>query len=123
MFNFYKHLGNKNKKITNLVYEIRSILIVITYILASNLELRKTNSLFPFFFQVTSQSIFNYIKACGFGMVIFTVITTLLTIAAQVFSSIWLSFWASDEPVDGKQDIEQRNYRLGVYGGLGILQG
>ena len=42
---------------------------------------------------------------------------------ARVGSNIWLAVWSNDKPINGTQDIELRNMRLGIYGLLGALQG
>lgn len=44
-------------------------------------------------------------------------------ITAQVLTNIWLSTWSSDVPVNGTADMDLTEYRLGVYGGLGAMQG
>ena len=45
-------------------------------------------------------------------------------VASQCFTNIWLSWWSTDPPpVNGTQDTELRDLRLGVYGGLGLVQG
>ncbi len=43
----------------------------------------------------------------------------------QILTNIWLSDWSNDDPYDenGVYDRGQADYRLGVYGGLGALQG
>ena len=56
-------------------------------------------------------------------MTILIAISTLLIIASQCGKSIWLSMWSNDRPVNGTQDIPLRNLRLGVFGGLGIVEG
>eukprot|EP00914_Ancora_sagittata_P000414 GHVO01001132.1.p1 GENE.GHVO01001132.1~~GHVO01001132.1.p1 ORF type:complete len:558 (+),score=36.54 GHVO01001132.1:161-1834(+) len=44
-------------------------------------------------------------------------------LATQTGSNIWLSVWSNDPPsVNGTQDTKLRDLRLGVYGGLGLLQ-
>lgn len=40
-----------------------------------------------------------------------------------VSANVWLSEWGTDKPLNDSRDIEQRNYRLGVYGALGFGEG
>jgi hypothetical protein len=42
---------------------------------------------------------------------------------ASVGSNVWLALWSSDKPLNGTQNIDLRNMRLGVYGALGAAQG
>lgn len=42
---------------------------------------------------------------------------------ASVGSNIWLAVWSNDKPINGTQDTDLRNKRLGVYGLLGAAQG
>ena len=42
---------------------------------------------------------------------------------ASLGSNIWLALWSNDKPINGTQDIDQRNMRLSIYGLLGALQG
>lgn len=47
-------------------------------------------------------------------------------ISWQIFAvsaNVWLSEWGTDKPLNDSRDIEQRNYRLGVYGALGFGEG
>lgn len=44
---------------------------------------------------------------------------------ASVFSNIWLAIWSNDKVSIGNitdEDIELRNFRLAIYGGLGFIQ-
>ena len=44
-------------------------------------------------------------------------------ITSQVLTNIWLSTWSSEEPINGTSNLEETKYSLGVYGGLGAMQG
>jgi len=46
-------------------------------------------------------------------------------LASQVGTNVWLSLWSNDPPPynSSMEDIGLRDLRLGVYGGLGIVQG
>ena len=72
---------------------------------------------------------FDYIRALG---TIFTVFWFIFFVGYQLFSvlsNIWLSVWTEDPVisnstiVDTPYYIDTRNMYLGVYGGLGGLQG
>ena len=65
-----------------------------------------------------------WLASCGALPVTCTLLFYVLYIASQIATNIWLSAWSSDVPLpDGTQDTDQRNLRLGVYGGLGGVQG
>ena len=64
-----------------------------------------------------------WLSSCGVLPVCSTLLFYSLYIVAQIATNIWLSAWSSDVPASGGQDVEQRNVRLGVYGGLGGVQG
>lgn len=54
------------------------------------------------------------------------VIITIAYISWQVFSvmeNVWLSKWGTDPLLNGTEGVQQRNYRLGVYGALGVGDG
>ena len=66
----------------------------------------------------------SYLRACGIGYTIITVIFYLWYISAQAATNIWLSDWSNDPASpNGTQDIPLRDLRLTVYGGLGAAQG
>ena len=74
--------------------------------------------------QVTMRVFRAWLSSCGVVPVTSTVMFYLLYIVAQIATNIWLSAWSSDVPASsGSQDVSQRNVRLGVYGGLGGVQG
>ncbi len=50
-------------------------------------------------------------------------VSVLLFIVSQCMTQLWLSEWSRDQPINGTQNEELINVRLGVYGGLAILQG
>ena len=76
------------------------------------------------FLQVSLKVFRAWLASCGAAPVTFTLLFYLLYIVSQIATNIWLSAWSSDVPLpDGSQDVEQRNLRLGVYGGLGGVQG
>jgi hypothetical protein len=41
----------------------------------------------------------------------------------SVYSSIWLTDWAHSSEINGTMGSTDRNLYLGVYGGLGMVQG
>jgi hypothetical protein len=48
----------------------------------------------------------------------------VMFVASQCFTNIWLSLWSTDPlPINGTVNTSLRNLRLGVYGGLGLVQG
>ncbi|XP_074647217.1 multidrug resistance-associated protein 1-like isoform X2 [Tubulanus polymorphus] len=65
----------------------------------------------------------SYAKANGLFAVILTSISYFMFVIMQVFSNIWLSWWSTDpaEP-DGTQNEHEMHIRLGVYGGMGVVQ-
>ncbi|GFT34184.1 multidrug resistance-associated protein 1 [Nephila pilipes] len=64
----------------------------------------------------------NYFKAVGYTSVIIIMIAHIIWQAFSVEANIWLSQWGTDEPLNGSEGKAQRDYRLGVYGGLGAGQ-
>ena len=74
-------------------------------------------------FQIQWSVIWNYVKAGGLKAFTFTILSHTLFIAAQVITNIWLSNWTNDPIVNGTRDDGMVDYRLAVYGGLGVLQG
>ncbi|KAK2189921.1 hypothetical protein NP493_93g00019 [Ridgeia piscesae] len=64
-----------------------------------------------------------YLRACGYVFWPGIVVWCLLFIASQTTTNIWLSMWSNDKPgPNGTVDSSLRDLRLGVYGGLGVLQ-
>ncbi|GAB6029962.1 Multidrug resistance-associated protein 1 [Chamberlinius hualienensis] len=61
-----------------------------------------------------------YFKSFGYhGIFLFLGLTISYGFFAG--STVWLSIWSNDKPTeDGKQNLELRNYRLSVYGGLSV---
>lgn len=55
------------------------------------------------------------------------VIIFVAHIAWQVFAvsgNVWLSEWGNDKPTgDEEKDFKQRDFRLGIYGALGVGEG
>ena len=77
---------------------------------------------------MVKKSVFvTYFKACGYGFTFFAILSFLLASTAQVVSNLWLGDWSNDANLNSTVNLtrnptEQRNYRLGVYAILGILQ-
>ncbi len=81
------------------------------------------NVLLFFALQIRMAVFAAYIKSCGIVPFVTALIFYSGYLVAQVFTNVWLSEWSNDQPVNGSQDIGLRDLRLGVYGGLGGLQG
>ncbi|ELT99905.1 hypothetical protein CAPTEDRAFT_158862 [Capitella teleta] len=65
----------------------------------------------------------SYFKAYGGCLFTSTMWWYLMYLATQTGSNIWLSMWSNDPPsANGTQDTQLRDLRLGVYGGLGLIQ-
>ncbi len=71
-----------------------------------------------------------YIKALGLIWSILLVLFFLLYQAASVMSNVWLSEWTEDPilkndsiPTNSSTYVNKRDMYLGVYGGLGAMQG
>lgn len=61
-------------------------------------------------------------KAIGLLISFLSIFLFLCNHVSALASNYWLSLWTDDHPVvNGTQ--ENRNFRLSVYGALGILQG
>ena len=77
-----------------------------------------------FFFQIKLSVISAWIKSCNPLAFSVMMLFYLVYLSAQAAGNIWLSKWSSDpSPINGSQDIPLRNLRLGVYGGIGGIQG
>ncbi|XP_032768995.1 multidrug resistance-associated protein 1 isoform X2 [Rattus rattus] len=72
--------------------------------------------------QVKLSVYWNYMKAIGLCISFLSIFLFLCNHVSALASNYWLSLWTDDHPaVNGTQ--ENRNFRLSVYGALGILQG
>ncbi|GBM52169.1 Multidrug resistance-associated protein 1 [Araneus ventricosus] len=72
--------------------------------------------------QVKMSVYMEYFKAVGHWWVAVIVIAYIVWQAFAVYSNIWLSEWGTDKPLNGTEEKAQRDYRLGVFGALGIGQ-
>lgn len=65
-----------------------------------------------------------YAKTIG---IVLSLLILVARVAAEVFAAsanIWLSEWSEDVvPLNRTAYAQQRDYRLGVYGGFGLAQG
>lgn len=72
--------------------------------------------------QVQLSVYWNYMKAIGLFITFLSIFLFLCNHVSALASNYWLSLWTDDPPVvNGTQ--ANRNFRLSVYGALGILQG
>ncbi|KAF4093148.1 hypothetical protein AMELA_G00028850 [Ameiurus melas] len=62
-----------------------------------------------------------YMKAIGVCLSIFSILLFLVHHVASLGSNYWLSLWTDDPVINGTQP--NRDMRLGVYGALGLSQG
>ncbi|MCI4384808.1 hypothetical protein PGIGA_G00042930 [Pangasianodon gigas] len=62
-----------------------------------------------------------YMKAIGVSLSIFSIFLFLAHHVASLGSNYWLSLWTDDPVINGTQP--NRDMRLGVYGALGLTQG
>ncbi|XP_006889523.1 PREDICTED: canalicular multispecific organic anion transporter 2 [Elephantulus edwardii] len=63
----------------------------------------------------------DYAKAIGIGTMLFICLLHVGQSAATIGANVWLSAWANDATMDEPQNTT--TLRLGVYAGLGMLQG
>jgi len=65
----------------------------------------------------------DYIRAMGWKAFIVIIVGTTISNGFNIGSSLWLTQWSNDAVYpDRANDTDLRNLRLGVYGGLGILE-
>ena len=66
-----------------------------------------------------------YMSAIGVPLSVFIVIFNIAFEILSRSSDVWISQWTSDNTthINGTVDTTQRNMRLGVYAGIGALQG
>ncbi|CAG2247906.1 ABCC1 [Mytilus edulis] len=66
-----------------------------------------------------------YMSAIGVPLSVFIVIFNIAFEILSRSSDVWISQWTSDNTthINGTVDTTQRNMRLGVYAGIGVLQG
>lgn len=64
----------------------------------------------------------DYFKAVGYKSVAIITLAYVVWQAFSVEANVWLSQWGTDKPMNGSEGKAQRDYRLGVYGGLGAGQ-
>ncbi|KAJ6656004.1 hypothetical protein lerEdw1_004589 [Lerista edwardsae] len=62
-----------------------------------------------------------YVKAIGLCTTVLSVLLFVCNHVASLASNYWLSLWTDDPVVNGTQ--QHTDYRLGVYGALGMSQG
>jgi hypothetical protein len=76
-------------------------------------------------FQVKLAVFLSYLRACRLLPIVSTVMWYVVYMASQVGTNVWLSIWSTDTPPINStmMDTHLRDLRLGVYGGLGIVQG
>ena len=86
-----------------------------------HVDLHSNGSLHGVLFQVKWSVIWTFIKAGGLTSFWVLVVFQLLFITATVATSMWLSNWSNDQPQNNTS--ADTALRLGVYGGLGIVQG
>lgn len=77
--------------------------------------------------QRTSWKVYwQFVRTVSIRVTVLVMLTNAASTAFSVAAGIWLSEWAEDSNIthaDGKVNDEKRNLRLGVYAGLGALQG
>lgn len=71
--------------------------------------------------QVKLAVFWEYMKAIGVCLSIFSILLFLAHNVASLGSNYWLSLWTDDPVINGTQPY--RDVRLGVYGALGLTQG
>ncbi|OXA43509.1 multidrug resistance-associated protein 1 [Folsomia candida] len=65
----------------------------------------------------------DYFRAAGWGITISTFFLYLTFQGFAVGANLWLSEWSAQNATqNGTQDAATRDYYLGVYGGLGVMQ-
>ena len=74
-------------------------------------------------FQIKGNVLSAYIQAGGLHFMSGYLLSFCAYVTGQVLTNIWLSAWSDDQPVNGTIPMDQTTYRLGVYGGLGAVQG
>lgn len=62
-----------------------------------------------------------YMKAIGISTTLLSIFLFICNHVASLASNYWLSLWTDDPVINGTQ--QHTDYRLGVYGALGISQG
>ena len=72
-----------------------------------------------FIFQVKFSVLLSYLRSIGVCAVIFTVIFLLLTEISHVTAGFWLASWSAANITSNKQ----RDFYIGVYGGIGLGHG
>ena len=87
------------------------------------------NSVFCPLFQVKWSVFFGYVAALGLLNAILWFLFFILFQVASVLSNVWLSVWTEDPLLNNNtmantsQYANKRDLYLGVYGGLGVVQG
>lgn len=87
-------------------------------------DIRLLSFFLSYFFprrQVKLAVFWEYMKAIGVCLSIFSILLFLAHHVASLGSNFWLSLWTDDPVVNGTQP--NRRMRLGVYGALGVTQG
>ncbi|KAF8763126.1 Multidrug resistance-associated protein 1 like [Argiope bruennichi] len=72
--------------------------------------------------QVKISVYMEYFKAVGHWWLAVIVISYIVWQAFAVESNVWLSEWGTDKPLNGTEEKAQRDYRLGIFGALGLGQ-
>ena len=74
--------------------------------------------------QVTRYVFSKYLRACGYVFWPGVIAWWLLFVCTSAVTNIWLSMWSNDVPTGNVTvDNNLSDLRLGVYGGLGVIQG
>lgn len=64
-----------------------------------------------------------YMKAISIIPLVIILVAYISWQGFSVGANVWLSEWGNDKHLNGSEGIEQRNFRLGVYGVLGLGDG
>ena len=71
-----------------------------------------------------------YGRALGIIMVSISTLFFAMYMTMSVLSSVWLSVWSQDQllandsiPITSPVYVQRRDLYLGIYGGMGLLQG
>ncbi|XP_076331066.1 multidrug resistance-associated protein 1-like isoform X3 [Tachypleus tridentatus] len=73
--------------------------------------------------RVKNKVYLKYLKSWTVSFAVITVSAYISSYCFELLSKYWLSAWVGDKPLpDGSQDIDLRNWRLTVYGLLGLSQ-
>lgn len=79
--------------------------------------------IYLFIIQVKPVIYLRYFQAMGFGLSALFVSGLTLSTAASMSRNLWLSAWSNDQLPTGVNESQPVNVRLGVYAGIGFLEG